>query len=283
MEQFKLNTSNTSEFTECFASDSPVVDASSKWLNIFERHRDRAFKKIRLRKRKIKPSDADKLITYRNKLVKQSKRVISVNISDRIEKINSLISKIISAESRSNAFAFKKFCYQNSAVSVSKMWDLKKKIFPRKASLIPIAKKDHKNKINSSPHDIKKSIFKEYNDRLRRRKWRPDFDIIGASLKDLKQENTNLKLILSSKKKSNIFSKHELGVSLKDLNRGKSRDPYGHIAELFKPSAIGSNVKESLLIMVNKIKAEVGIPAFMRVFYITTIPKKFLSSTLLKN
>ena len=55
------------------------------------------------------------------------------------------------------------------------------------------------------------------------------------------------------------FSSKEVDESLKGLNRGKARDPYGHIAEIFKPSVIGENLKKSLLILVNKIKLEIGI------------------------
>ena len=48
----------------------------------------------------------------------------------------------------------------------------------------------------------------------------------------------------------------ELTVTLKNLTSGKSRDPENLVAEIFKEGVIGDNLKESILIMMNRIKDE---------------------------
>ena len=66
----------------------------------------------------------------------------------------------------------------------------------------------------------------------------------------------------------------ELNKALGDLNKGRARDPEGLCAELFQPSVIGDGLKDSLLIMLNKIKQEGKVPPFTNVTSVTTIPKE---------
>ena len=54
-----------------------------------------------------------------------------------------------------------------------------KKLWPKEASQIPSAKRNHKGKVVSSPTEIKNVLSKEYKDRLRERPFRPDIvDVI---------------------------------------------------------------------------------------------------------
>ena len=73
-----------------------------------------------------------------------------------------------------------------------------------------------------------------------------------------------------------------LESALSDLKNNKSRDPEGYINELFKYEVAGTNFKESLLLMFNKLKNEKKISSFMNIAHITTVPKKG-SRLLLKN
>ena len=71
----------------------------------------------------------------------------------------------------------------------------------------------------------------------------------------------------------------ELKEALDNLNKGRARDPEGLCAELFQNEVIGESLKDSLLIILNKIKKEGEVPYFMNVTSVTTIPKagsKFL-------
>ena len=54
----------------------------------------------------------------------------------------------------------------------------------------------------------------------------------------------------------------------------KARGPDGLSRTLFKNSNIGTDLKESLLKMFNKLKEECTVPNFMKKATVTTIPKK---------
>ena len=86
-------------------------------------------------------------------------------------------------------------------------------------------------------------------------------------------EVTKLKLSKAWKNKSPDFTMEELEKSISALNKGKARDPHGLCAEIFQIKVLGANLKESLLVLLNKIKEEGVIPSFMRESMVTTIPK----------
>ena len=66
----------------------------------------------------------------------------------------------------------------------------------------------------------------------------------------------------------------QLESVLNTLKSGKARDPNGISREIFRGVNIGTNLKESILTLCNKIKKEGKIPKFMLEAQITTIPKK---------
>ena len=62
-------------------------------------------------------------------------------------------------------------------------------------------------------------------------------------------------------------------AAIKSLKTGKCRDPEGLIREIFKEECLGQNLKESLLILFNKIKETRIIPDFMQTTNISAIYK----------
>ena len=75
----------------------------------------------------------------------------------------------------------------------------------------------------------------------------------------------------------------ELDNVLRTSKTGKARDPEGMVRELFQPNIIGSDLKLSLLYLLNNVKATGVLPKFMRKATIITIPKKAKSRLHLKN
>ena len=55
---------------------------------------------------------------------------------------------------------------------------------------------------------------------------------------------------------------------------GKSRDPDPIVCDIFKEEVIGENLKESLLIIMNKMKDETIVPECIRTANITMLHKK---------
>ena len=89
----------------------------------------------------------------------------------------------------------------------------------------------------------------------------------------LKQEANKHKLNKAKYNKTELWYIGEMDKALNDLNMNRAIDPDGLVSELFKPDAMGSDLKLSLLTMYNHIKSEGLIPEFMRKASITTIPK----------
>ena len=53
------------------------------------------------------------------------------------------------------------------------MWRMKKKMWSKKKSALPVAKKNHQGKFVSAPADLRKLLQKEYKERLRPRPLHP--------------------------------------------------------------------------------------------------------------
>ena len=224
--RFKEITTNTEEFTKCFTNVHNVSNESEKWLKTLKSHAKRAFKTIRMRKRTIKPSAADKLITLRNKLVKAGK-------IEEVQPINVKIAKIIAEESRQKAFMFKKFTNISSSGCLSEMWKLKKSLFPKNAHTLPSAKLNHLGRIVSEPGKLTKLLGKEYGIlRLRKRPTHPKF----KWLKAMRTKVLNLKLKISMKRVTKRFTLKDLEMVLKGQKINKARDPQGLSRVLFNNS-----------------------------------------------
>ena len=69
-----------------------------------------------------------------------------------------------------------------------------------------------------------------------------------------RKEIFDTKLILAGRNKSRDWTMKDLEEALKNLKNNKSRDFEGYVNELFKQETIGGDLKESILIMCNKLK-----------------------------
>ena len=144
--KFKENTSNTSEFTECFDSNIPFQNQMKNWKHILDKHCSKAFPKIRIWATSLKPSKADKFINQRSSLLNDRQNCNP----DLLNDLNVKIANTIATEERLKCHMMKKFCGQNGSVNVSEMWKMKKKIWPNKSSSLPTAKVNHRGQLVSS-------------------------------------------------------------------------------------------------------------------------------------
>ena len=71
-EVFKINTSETREFTECFNGEDSLEYKIENWRKILISHCSKAFRKIRIKDKKMKPTSTkiSSLIDERNKMVR---------------------------------------------------------------------------------------------------------------------------------------------------------------------------------------------------------------------
>ena len=61
---------------------------------------------------------------------------------------------------------------------------------------------------------------------------------------------------------------------LKSLKSGKSKDPNCYICELFGEGVIGTDLKNSLLLMMNRMKNMISIPHCLKSANLTVLHKK---------
>ena len=128
---FKVQTTETTEFTDCFNDMSSVLDQCDKWLETLGAHCKTAYPIIKIRVKKKETTAADKMITESNKLIKAIKNGKDVN-EEEIVKLEEQISDIISKEEKSKANKFLKYCNDAGSINLTEMWKLKKHIRPKK-------------------------------------------------------------------------------------------------------------------------------------------------------
>ena len=87
------------------------------------------------------------------------------------------------------------------------------------------------------------------------------------------EELFNLRLEKAKEKKTPPWDMKALDEVLKNLETEKCRDPEGMVREIFKDEVMGDDLKESLLMLLNNIKATGTMPKFTNVVNIFAIYK----------
>ena len=116
------------------------------------------------------------------------------------------LKKIWLKEEIDKAKHFVKYCNATGTFPMHKMWKLKKELWPKKTPSLPIAKKNHKGRLISSPKELQQTLQKEYKDRLRPRKCKNDILEHMASV----HRTTESKLAKAWTNKSPAFDMLEL-------------------------------------------------------------------------
>ena len=145
-------------------------------------------------------------------------------------------------------------------VNMNDMWKIKRKDFPKNKESLPFAKKNCDGKLVSSHHQLKELYLDTFIHRLRHRPIKKDF----SYLKFLKEKLCSKRLEYAKKIKTRNWTMKDLDKILKALKKNKSRDPHGFVNEIFKLEVIGFDLKNSLLMLFNRLKQEHHIPSFMQ-------------------
>ena len=141
--------------------------------------------------------------------------------------------------------------------SQAKTWKMKKKLAPKNSFDPPAAKKDKYGNLISDKEGLEALYINTYRERLK-----PSTILEGLEdLKDLKEYLFKLRFKYASKIISNPWQMNDLEKVLKSLKNGKSRDPHGHIYEIYKYA--GKNLKISLLRFVNLVKSNQTYPQIL--------------------
>ena len=164
-EKFRAITSNTKQFSDCFKNNLSFENQINKWRQVLNSQCQKAFKKIRINKRKEKPLNEKlaKLVDKRNQL-----KMISKNTDDgNLLEVERAISTLEAEENRTMIMKhFKQFNDDPENINLNNLWKVFKKLGLNYKNTIPAAKKDYKGNIISDPTQIKKPLGNEYKLRL---------------------------------------------------------------------------------------------------------------------
>ena len=122
----------------------------------------------------------------------------------------------------------------------------------------------------TSAEGIQTEALNHYKRVLANRPIQPDL----IELKNKKEELCGERIKLAKLNKSAPWTDDDLEVVLKFLKKGKSRDPNDHPNELYNMEWAGKDLKDAILILMNKIKDQQQYPQALQTCNISSIYKK---------
>ena len=266
---FKKMTSATKEFTACFDNNLPFEGQAKKWRNLLNNFFHKSFKKIRIRNKiKVKKTKLSEL--FKRRMILKKKLHMTENEEEEIITLEEKIAEECEDLNRKKITDnFKELDGNNGNLNHQGVWKTKRKFFPKIKPTLPVGKKNHENKIITNPEELKDLYLETFKFRLRHRSVLPGYE----EIMDLQEDLFKLRLELAKTKKTPAWKMADLEEALKSLKPGKCRDPAGLIREIFKEEVIGEDLKQSMLILYNKIKETGEIPEFMKTANIAAIYK----------
>ena len=265
LKDFKENTENAMEFSECFMDNSDIKTQGERWLKILRHKIRQSFKKVRIDKtRKNNKTLIDIKIDQRGIIKKEIINAKNMQkkqeLEDKLEKIEDEISASCAEEyAQKISDHVSNVSDIGGGMNTNKMWSLKRKVLNKPPEPVT-AKEDLEGNFVTNAEKLKKLYLDHYKDRLSHKEISPNL----KRLKELREELFELRLKSCRENKSPDFKIEDLDKALMKLKGGKAIDPTGLVAELFQPGNIGKELKKSILMMINKIKSENGNePEFM--------------------
>ena len=203
------------------------------------------------------------------KLKNEQKRNIGDNkeTKKKIDEIESKLSDLTAKKNRNKVMDNFRTLEGNFGTG---LWKIKNKMFPKHQTSLPVAKKDVTGKLLTARNDIKKLYSDTFIFRLRERPFKKGYEEIEKLTKDLYEQ----RLKITKENKTPDWTMKDLDTALAKLKKNKARDPSGLANEIFMQNAAGKDLKNSLLLMFNKIKETEIIPEFATLKNISAIPKK---------
>ena len=162
----------------------------------------------------------------------------------------------------------KKIDCEEGGINSGHLWKLKKKLSP-KCRDPPTAMMDRQGNLLTSAPAIEALAVDTYKKRLENKKIKDEL----KNLQNDKEDLCKLRLKLASKVKTPPWTMKQLETVLNYLKKNKSRDPLGYANDIFKLEVAGDDLKEAILILVNRIKKEQIYPEALELCDITSIYK----------
>ena len=273
LQAFKETTSNTQAFTQCFTKNGDITDQGETWIRLLQKTIRSSFKKIRIRANYKCKDDMQEKMEERKKILKKISSCTPAErhkLEDEIQTIETQISEehktkqLQVLQEHLNAITD-----SEGRVSPAGAWKLRRKICRKPLEQL-CAKLDKDGNLVTHPEKLKDIYLEAYVDRLKHREIIPELQ----NLKNIREELFHQRLQQAKLKKSPPWTMSQLEAVLSKLKSGKATDPLGLVNELFMLKNIGTDLKESLLLLLNKIKEQFKEPEFMQLANITSFWKR---------
>ena len=229
-----------------------------------------SFKKIRVKDNdKKKSSEIDVLLNKKKTILK--KKHMDEGDKEEVERIEKYISdKCEDAEYDKLESILGSLETSAGTTDMSNVWKQMRKSYPKKVRPLPTGVKNVSGKVITNPEEKKKVILEHFRHRMRKRPAQDDVKNVIKNKEALYRKRT----LAAQNVKSPPFQMTELETILKSLMVGKSRDPEYMVCDIFNEGVIGDDLKESILMMFNKMKQQTTIPECMKTATITMLHKK---------
>lgn len=254
-------TSNTKALSQCFESDKSFQNQATQWEKTLTHLVHNSFPVIRIKKR-TKHDELESLLDQKLKikkeLLKENSMENKISLKNQLEAVEKRICTFIATKNKNIIEEHvKEISSFEGEFNAPKMWKLKRKLFPVGGENV-MALKDLKGNLVTSKESILQINLKSYTDRLTKNK-------MVENLKELEVMKDDLWIMrnrIAENNKTIPWTMQNLNKVLKSLTSNKSKDPSGLSNILFKHNIAGDDLKESLLVLFNKMKMLQETPDF---------------------
>ena len=174
-----------------------------------------------------------------------------MDYQQKIPQVEEEISRITCWRDADNIWAkFQQVADSDSSSSTQAMWKWKKELFPKIKPSPPMGMKNIEGEVKTKWHDMQDIYQREYRHRMRARPLLPEMQDIES----IQDQLFNKRLESARRITTPPWTSRELDKVLSMLKSGKARDPSGLNCDIFKKNVCGTDLKQSLLILLNKTK-----------------------------
>ena len=257
---FKDVTSNNNKLSKVFDEVDDLDKATEIFMKKLNKAIHKCFKKIGQKKEK-ENTKYNKLYN-RWKLLKKKDDPESRTEMELLEDelADEYFEKVLKASNNIDV--------EDGANMTTELWKLKKQICTRNRDP-PTAMLNKDGNLVTDEDEIKQMALSEYKERLKNRPMKEGLKHVQVA-KERLADNIMEKAKLN---KTPPWDMKDIELVLGKLKKDKSRDPNGLANELFKVDAAGSDLKEAILKLMNRIKSEQKYPMCLELCNITSIWK----------
>ena len=150
---------------------------------------------------------------------------------------------------------------EDGTISYHGIWKARNNVMPNNKNNIPVALKNKEGNSISNPEGIKQLCLDEILEILRHWRIHPDF----KELQYMKETLCQKRIDISKHIRSEPWNMEDLEKVLNSLQGKKYRDPQGFVNDLFKNASAGTDLRLSILNMLNKAKETLIIPEIIKI------------------